>query len=620
MARCTNCGSDEHAARRCPTRKRSGKSGKHKRKDRLVRAFDCETTSAGVVLFLAADARRQVSYQYRAEGLGLAEMLDWLIEHGQGSLNVGFYFDYDAGQVIRLLPHSFQAQLATRGRVQWRQYRFHHVPKKRLTLTDTARGRSMTIWDVASWAQGSFLKLCTDWSLGTEAERAEVAAMKARRGTFEDASEHELVSYTTLECALLAGWVEDLIRLHEECGIHLRAYSGPGSTASAMLRQHGWKPPAVPAEVQRVAESAFFGGRSEISSIGPIAGPVHSYDVNSAYPTAIAQLPEIAGARWRRVRKWTPGAWGFYHVRWRQPRTDVWGLFPMRGARLPDGRRSISLLYPLHGQGWFHSWEVEAALEVRPDAVEIISGLVIDDTGRPFDWIRETTARRLEYKAAGDPRAFPLKVGCNSCYGKLAQRSGTAPLQCMTYAAAITAHTRGLLLRQAVRHQSSVVLLATDGILSTEPLAVEIGAELGQWEYHEYEDAWLLQAGVYWAGKKKRTRGIDARELSREAVEAAWEAKRTRAEISLTTTRVLSYRLCYAQNKLEESGTWSKGTRVAKFSPAPRRRKWKWKDGRLFTLPAEVEHYQMTAALDSAFMDPTQGYDDSEALPEWLQD
>lgn len=616
---CSRCGLEKHPPDGCPRRAhRSGPSGRkiHKRRD--VWGFDCETNSAGIVLFLSANAERHVDYRYDAAGLTLIDVLEWLIRAGRGKLCAGFYFNYDAGQIVRMLPPLHQMQLAAKGRVTYRQFRIRHVPGKRFSVSGPEG--SVTVWDVAGWAQCSFLRLCQDWKLGTDAERTQVSEMKARRGDFDNAGERELVSYTTLECALLADWVERVISLHESCDIKLKAYSGPGSTASAMVRARQWTPPDIPAPVAEVAQVAFFGGRSEISCMGPIPGPVHSYDVNSAYPRAISELPELAGARWFRARQHVPGAWGFYRVRWQQKRGAPWGLFPVRGAQLPDGHRSVSLLYPTEGVGWFHSIEVDSAIRAAPGCVEVMDARFVEPRGAPFAWIQEVATRRLEYKAAGDARAFPLKVGLNSIYGKLAQHTGVAPLQCLTYAAAVTAHTRAQLTALAIRHGHDIVLLATDGILSTAPLpSCELGAGLGQWEYCAYDKAWILQAGVYWAGEKKRTRGIDARGLSLEQVEAVWWKRKTRAVVTLPVRRVISYRQAIAYGKLELSGAWVESTRDVSFSPAPRRRSYRWRGERLLTLPARVADYQLWAALDQAAIDsdPAARYDEAESLPEW---
>jgi len=583
-------------------------------------SFDCETNSHGIVLFLACgEIRADVQYLYNGEGLKLEPILEWLIRAGRGRLNFGFYFDYDVNQIVRLLPEIYQGQLAAKGSVCWHGFSIRHTPGKRFQVSKN--GESVCIWDCSSWAQTSFLRLCQDWHLGTESEQATIARMKAKRGDFEDETEAALVEYTTLECSLLSQWVQTLLQLHKDCDIQLRAYSGPGSTASAMIRQRGWKPPELPPRIQEIAEKAFFGGRTEISCIGPVAGPIYGYDINSAYPTAISQLPEIRDVKWKRVKRFVPGMWGFYKVRWNQKKTDTWGLFPIRGAMLPTGRRSVSLLYPANGEGWFHSHEVTAAMQVNAAAVEVLDGYVVPDTGRPFAWIHDVATMRLEYKKHGDPKNFPLKVGLNSIYGKLAQHSGTHPLQCLTYAAAVTAWTRGELLKAAYSRGHDVILLATDGILSTVPLPeLPIGAFLGTWERDEYESAWMLQAGVYWCGKKKKTRGIDARSLELTDVENLWFRKETAAVLTLPSRRVMSYRLCNAQGKLHLTGSWYDGERSVKFSPQPRRRSYRWRGNRLLTIPALTAEFQHVATLDTIVMGITPGseLDEFEALPEWM--
>lgn len=613
MAYCEKCGLQSHSGKGCPKRKKQ--SGK--KKARGIIGIDCETNSNGVVLFLAANEEKQKSYLYDANGLSVEKVFEWMLTVCAGKLSFGYFFDYDVNQLVAMLPPIIQGQLAVAGRVMYRDWYISHVPSKRFGLRRD--GKSIVIWDPSSWAQCSFLRTCEEWKLGTPQEREIIARMKAKRGDFDGATESELVEYTTLECSLLSEWVRRLLDLHVDCGIALRAYSGPGSTASAMVRKVGWVPPELPEDIEQIAIASFFGGRTEISRIGPATGAVYGYDINSAYPDAIRKLPEIGGAKWYRTRTYDAAAWGFYQVAWKQARSSTWGLFPIRGALLPTGRRSISLLYPTEGVGWFHSNEVAAALAVAPDCVEILDGRVIRPTGKPFAWVEETAARRMEYKAAKDERAFPLKVGLNSVYGKLAQQTGSHPLQCMAYASAVTAATRGALLRAAYAHGHDVLLLATDGILSRVPLDLPIGKTLGTWERERYDGAWMLQAGVYWCGSKKKTRGIDARTLELSEVAAAWERYGTRAALTLPSRRVLSYRLCAAQNKLHSTGKWVDTERTVLFRPGPRRRSLKMSDGAMLTIPALVADYREQMKLDSLMLaldDGTALYED-DAQPDW---
>lgn len=615
---CPHChGTVNHEGKGCPARRRSGK-----RKPRLIRAWDCETVNGRIVLFLHSSEARDYSALYDEAGLSAERIFDWMIETGHGSLNIGFFFDYDVNQILKHLPGLHLDQLRARGKVAWRRWRIRHVPGKRFSLIDRFTGRSVTVWDVSGWLQCSFMRVCEDWKLGSAEERAYVASMKAKRADLSAETREDLIRYTTLECALLAEWMRLNLSLHEAVGIRLRAYSGAGSTAAALLRARGWRPPEVPPEVQAAAEAAFFGGRSETSLIGPVPECVYGYDINSAYPAAICTLPELHGARWHHVRRWQAGTWGYWRVRWQQSARSCWGLFPVRGARLPGGRRSISLLYPVEGEGWFHAHEVEAALECAHGCVEVIEGWITEPRGAPFAWVAEAAAERLKRKAAGDPAAFVLKVGLNSLYGKMAQHSGAHPMQSIPYAAAITSATRASLLRLMIPAGHDILLVATDGILSRAPLPVAVGPQLGAWEAAEYRSAWILQAGVYWAGDKCRTRGIDGRALRLEEVATAWAKRGTRATLSLAMRRVLSYRIACARGKPELTGSWEESQREIRFTPEPRRRRWKRDEhGALLTLPARVADYRLQQVFDEMLLaEPEQAYDDLEAMPHWSLD
>lgn len=610
---CPYCnGAAEHRGKGCPLRKRSGRVQR-----REITALDCETIGGRIVLFLACGSNGRAEYLHDPQGLTMDRILDWMLLFS-ARLCIGYFFDYDVQMILRQLPPQFLHQLRLKGRCLYRKYRIRHIPQKRFSVTDTETGDTVTIWNVSGWTQCSFVKLITDWGIGTPEEQAFVASMKAKRSDLSNETSEDLVRYTTLECRLLSVWFERMLALHESVGIRLTAYSGAGSTAAAMFRKAKWEPPEVPPHVQTIAEAAFFGGRSETSCIGEYEGDVFGYDINSAYPFAIANLPDIRGAKWYRTKRYDPHLFGFWRVRWKQPAKSCWGLFPVRGAKLPTGKRSLSLLYPIEGEGWFHSCEV--AIAVKTGYCEPIEGLVIEPKGKPFDWVLETVEERLRLKSEGNPANIVLKLGLNSLYGKLAQHSGQHPLQCMVYAAAITARTRAMILDAIHDAGHQVLLVATDGILSTRPLDLPLSGRLGEWEFTLYRGAWILQAGVYWAGGKIRTRGIDGRSLDRAEVDRLWRKRGVEAKLTLPVRRVVSYRAACARGKPELAGEWIEQVRTVRFDPRPRRKRWKWDGGRLLTLPADVQAYLAAAALDQASLDALEeaAYDDCEALPDWM--
>ncbi len=78
-------------------------------------------------------------------------------------------------------------------------------------------------------------------------------------------------------------------------------------------------------EIKLAAQYAYFGGRFETFKIGRYKGPVYSLDINSAYPFAISQLPNLnAGAlQISRVKGTRPLCWTWYTANFLGSATSV---------------------------------------------------------------------------------------------------------------------------------------------------------------------------------------------------------------------------------------------------------------------------------------------------------
>jgi hypothetical protein len=63
----------------------------------------------------------------------------------------------------------------------------------------------------------------------------------------------------------------------------------------------------------------------------------------------------------------------------------------------------------------------------------------------------------------------------------------------------ITAITRAQLVEALGQNPHSVIMLATDAVFSTQPLSLDIGEALGQWEEKVWPDLFIAQPGVYWS-------------------------------------------------------------------------------------------------------------------------
>jgi hypothetical protein len=241
------------------------------------------------------------------------------------------------------------------------------------------------------------------------------------------------------------------------------------------------------------ANLAFYGGRFETSRVGLISRHGYQYDLRSAYPAAMSHLPCPLHTRWEhqaRAKRLPKDALYLAKISFSHPYGPWCGL-PFRKRR--------DLFWPLQGTGWYWSPEIEAAQRhLKVDT--IVRDLWIarrECDCQLFDWVNDLYEERR--RIGSKTRGYPLKLGLNSLYGKFAQRCGRGPYHDAVSAGLITAITRAQLIEALGQNPHSVIMLATDAVFSTQPLSIDIGETLGQWEEKVWPDLFIAQPGVYWS-------------------------------------------------------------------------------------------------------------------------
>lgn len=482
--------------------------------------------------------------------------------------------------------------------------------------------KRLTMWDLWKFFQCSFVTALDRWGVGTKEEREEIQKMKDQRGNFHVISEREK-EYCKHETRLLAALAEKLFAACEDAGIKLRSWYGPGSIAAVMLEQNSAKDQIVQLEkgitegfrqlqiqeliegstreirlaraelakkarystrMRYAIECAFFGGRFEISRVGPLP-EAHSYDIASAYPTAETQLPCLAHGKWKRVRgearvlealktapaacvKWSLPMHPEIAVRKRSekdafpldqktfetiegclvdPHVSLrpFGPFPFR---LSNGAILFPVTAPRGGWCWHHEFlAAKKYPHVWPNVHATEAWVFVPRcTCKPpyRRAVARSYIRRLEWGKAG--KGLVMKLGLNSRYGKRAQSIGSAPFRCLVAAGLITSHTRAAILH-AIGHVADpwdVASISTDGILTSKPVelpkpprtgtekaAKKHGASaLGQWEYEKKGGVHLIRPGMRFSLdlttgiKTTAARGLGVKVLHeyRKQVLAAW--------------------------------------------------------------------------------------------------
>lgn len=452
-----------------------------------------------VLLAYSDESGKRVNYVEDMRGLSTSTCLEWLFEEVPNRARLFAYsFGYDLtkilvdltdGQLYRLFRPELRARIPRPDGiprpphpVPWRANGWTYKLNYQGSKFSVSRGnKTRVVWDVFKFFQGKFTTALEDWKIGTEAERAEIARMKEKRGEFDKQKMVDVTDYCLSECRKMAELVRKLTEAHDAAGLELRAYHGAGSTGGAVLKklkiEEKIRP--VPETMRDAVARAFFGGRFEHSVLGSIDGPVFSYDISSAYPYWITHLPCLVHGQWEKTRSVTrieAARHALVRYRLGDAKKLSWGPFPFRDK---DGAIVYALTSP---GGWVWKDEFfEGALGF--DHVGLVEAWVLESSCdcQPFARIPQWYKERLRIGKEG--AGIVLKLGMNSVYGKLAQSVGTAPFQSWAWAGMVTSGCRAQILHALRLHKdrSNMLAVATDGIYTREEIRMAEPKDTNTW-------------------------------------------------------------------------------------------------------------------------------------------
>lgn len=474
-------------------------------------------------------------------GLSTVDCLEFLLDLSTRDVRLcGYYLSYDWTKILADLedkaifnlwrPQRRALPKGTFARVEYtkkgRTYKIHWLAGA-VWLSDD-KGRKVTIWDLGKYYQGPFVGALKDWKIRPDVVE-EIAKMKQRRSVFSYREIASIRRYCLNECEALAEFAAAVEQAHLDADLKPRGWYGPGATASVLLKRHDIheRRGIIPPPMLEAVACAFFGGRAEISRNGFVPGPIYGYDVSSAYPYHATQLPCLEHGRWERVTreraitgKGVAHALVRGHIRCAHSPAS-WGPLPVRMPADQETYKRGSIVFPRSGASgywWRDEWLV--AREGWGKGVEFEHAFVLrrECDCKPFSFVQAVFDRRRAVdKESGEGKV--LKLALNSVYGKLAQTIGSAQYASRAWAGMITSGTRAQILRLMLQHKdlANVLMIATDGLFSTEALPYDKEIKLGGWERNEYESITLVRPGIYWLGEDK----IRARGLGREALKVA---------------------------------------------------------------------------------------------------
>ena len=479
----------------------------------------------------------------QGHSLGTVECLELLLQcelDNPDAYHVGFAFKYDVEMILRDLPRAKMQRIHKGNSVYWQGYRLEYYPGKWFQVSVKRPDKIIVakVWDTFGYFQQSFVSALRGM-FGEQQIFDEIASGKDSRSGFQYSDiESHIKPYWRNELEWGVKMVDRLRELLYAAGLKIVHWHGPGAIANFLFTKHGikkYKNNDMPQEVSEAAQYAFTAGRFEPFKIGRACKKIYVYDINSAHPTGMRQLPSLEGT-WHHVKR--PGEIsdvGIYRVAF-----DAFSGGPvMYDQRLnypqPIPHRDAKSLvsYPAQVHTWIWSAEYHAIKKhgVMTGKLKVFEGweLKYDPNVKPFEFIGSMYEQRLYYKRLGELVQLAYKLGLNSLFGKTAQRVGwTEDKQKipqwhqLEWAGMITANTRALLWEAIMlaAEKGSLVSVDTDAVFSTEPLDLPIGDGIGQWDYKVYDDMVYVQNGIYWLLKdgkwKQKFRGLDPDSLTVE--------------------------------------------------------------------------------------------------------
>lgn len=515
-----------------------------------------------------------------AQSLTTTQCFDYLLNLPRNHLIVGFSIGYDIAKWISNIPKRNLEDLWKSGTTRWGSYSIRYAPGKQINIRHSD-GRKVHIYDVFGYFQRSFVAALEEWKVGSLTQVDRIRSMKASRSDFSDESTEEMLAYCLEECKLLTQMMEKLRDSLIEGGIPMKQWYGAGAIAAAILEKEGVKKHVErqpPAKYSEAILSAYFGGRFEVFESGEHKN-VSLYDIRSAYPYILSQLPCQTHLVYSDHLGYVPSQWAIYLCSWNVPRRTPYPPFPFR----VDASRQI--LYPTVGKGWYHASEVGSALRLFPGAITIERSITLDSrcpsdcSGRPFGFVGEYYNYRALLKSRGSQAQLTIKLGLNSLYGKTAQGVGFGdkkpPFQSYLYAGMITAGTRAMLLDAIAQAPDQIIWTATDGIASKVPLDLPIGEGLGDWESTFADWVFCVQPGVYQVSKNGkveiRSRGFGKQETAFTDIRKGYEGDPIRGEYRYTTTRFVGLGSALSRRDFwGVFGRWKMMDRTIKFWPSKR--------------------------------------------------
>ena len=466
------------------------------------------------------------------------EVLDFITQRKyRGSFFFLFNLSYDVNHILKLSgDRELLIQIyknTERKGVMYKDVTLKYIGDKFFKICKN--GHCVTFIDIAMFYKGMSLDKASKKYFGIGKDPIDSQRLGEEKGYYE-AHKEDVLRYCQKDASLTLKLAERMKGLIETCKMPKGKLSFRNPISSAKVAEiyirDNYKYPKVPlGKVDKYhwsAKQAYHGGLFETFQRGVFEQKLYQYDINSAYPFVMQNLPHWANGRFEEVQRPDSGEYGWYFCEFNCewiPFNDFskpfevefcYGSLKNCDSKIVNPKRKV---YPVgNRKAWITKIEYEWLLKFN-FYVRFIGGFEwFQKTSKyesPFAWIPEVYERRRAVKAAGDASEYALKIVMNGIYGKTAQfKHGMRRLTNFFYCSYTTAETRLPVAEVALKNPFDIVEIATDSTLLTKKVDLPLSKKLGEWGLDIFKRGVLIGSGIHQFYKDEETFHTHARGLT----------------------------------------------------------------------------------------------------------
>jgi len=466
-------------------------------KKKLLSAIGCDTETHTSVNRVELIATEDGSY---LNPLSEEALLHFFFkDQFRGKVFVFYNLRFDVQAVLKWFDPSIWFDLWDTGKATYQDYTFTLIPWKWFKITRNKM--SVSMYDISQFYNYASLDHASKKYLG-------IGKIDFDRANIEDFKHPDTIKYCVHDAMLCGELTRHLLNVHTE---HFPDSNASLISKAAMAEKHFSATCSLPTinnlitnypAFIKIAYLCYKGGFFSAFKRGYFP-KLYVYDINSAYPYHMAQLPDLSRGGFCKFIKAPPHG---EYLGWYQVRVNICdsaAYFSPLAVRF----KGISM-YP---EGYFRAYITKLEYDelIKHFDIEIINGVSWIPSDIIFPWKAEIERLYEWKKFETDPILKSLvKIILNSIYGKTIQKvpliddpsysHKTGNLFNPFYASYITAGTRIQIFKEVAKMDAStLVMIATDSIMTTRPIDVPLTKDLGDWGIEKHGQGVVMGSGVY---------------------------------------------------------------------------------------------------------------------------